>query len=216
MTGKTTELIFILDRSGSMQGLEEDTMGGFDGMLKQQQQQAGTCRVTTVLFDDYYELLHNRLPLGKVQPLSGKQYFVRGTTALLDAMGRTITRFAELQKVLQRGERADQVVVVVITDGMENASQEYGYEQIKKMVSTQRDRFGWEFIFLGANIDAIGTAANIGIHAERAANYNADEMGLPLMYEAVSQTIGRMRRGHSVDGSWKADVERDFSERSKR
>lgn len=216
MTSKTTELIFLLDRSGSMQGLEEDTMGGFNSMLKQQKQQQGNCRVTTVLFDDRYELLHDRLPLDVVRPLTGKQYHVRGTTALLDAMGRTITRFGELHKHLNKGDRAQKVVVVIITDGMENASRAYGYEQVKRLVSRQRDRFGWEFIFLGANIDAIGTADSMGIHAERAANYHADEMGLPLVYEAVSRTIGHMRAGISVDSSWKADVEWDFSARSQK
>ena len=216
MKSKSTELIFILDRSGSMQGLESDTMGGFNAMLKEQQNQEGTCRVTTVLFDDRYELLHDRENLSVVSPMTAEQYYVRGSTALLDAMGQTIERFGTLQKNLAPQERAEQVVMVIITDGMENASTRFTYGQVKHLVQRQQERFGWEFMFLGANIDAIGTAGQMGIRAERAANYHADSEGMPLVYSAVSATVGCMRQGRQVDDGWKEPVEADHRSRQRK
>ena len=213
MKQQATELIFILDRSGSMQGLEQDTIGGFNAMLQAQQKQPGACRVTTVLFDRQYELLHDRVKLDCVPPMSAEQYYVRGMTALLDAMGRTVERFGTLQKHLNPAERADQVMVVVITDGMENASQHYSYQQIKHLVHRQRERFGWEFIFLGANMDAIGAASQIGIQADRATNFHADTRGIPCAYQAVSETIAQVRAGMPVKDGWKAKVEQDYKSR---
>lgn len=216
MRSNRTELVFILDRSGSMQGLEADTMGGFNAMLKEHQGREGACRVTTVLFDDRYELLNDRENLQRVLPLTAAQYYVRGTTALLDAMGRTIERFGSLQKHLEPSHRADKVVLVIITDGMENASREYSYSHVKQLVQRQQERFGWEFMFLGANIDAIATAGQMGIRADRAANYHADAEGLPLVYSAISDTVARMRAGRQVDSDWKAPVEQDYHSRKGR
>src|SRR5690554_6459471 len=153
-----TELVFILDRSGSMNGLEMDTIGGFNSLLEKQKDERGEALVTTVLFDDDYELLHDRINIKGIKPITEKEYFVRGTTALLDAVGRTIQKFGNAQKHTAEEERAEHVMLVITTDGMENASREYTYGRVRQMVEHQKSKYGWEFIFLGANIDAIDVA----------------------------------------------------------
>lgn len=208
-----TELIFILDRSGSMGGLEPDTIGGYNGLLKKQREETGECTLTTVLFDDRYEVLHDREDIRHIRPLTEKDYYVRGTTALLDAIGRTLSRFGSLQKVLSDKQRADKVMVVIITDGMENASTEYNLTQVRHMVSRQRDRFGWEILFLGANIDAIGTAAKMGIHADRAVNYHADKQGTQLNYDSVGDAVRTIRAGQALDADWKNRIDHDYHQR---
>lgn len=182
MNTNRTELVFILDRSGSMSGLESDTIGGYNAMLEKQKKEAGEATVTTVLFDDQYELLHDRIDLKGIAPITDREYYVRGCTALLDAIGKTIQKIANVQKHTSSENRADKVLFVITTDGMENASREYTYDKIRALVERQKQEYGWEFLFLGANIDAISTARRFGIGADRAVNYHADSQGTRLNY----------------------------------
>lgn len=216
MKTNITELVFILDKSGSMSGLERDTIGGYNAMLKKQQGEKGEAIITTVLFDDNYELLHDRINLKGVAPITEKDYFVGGCTALLDAIGKTIHKIGNDQKHNSEEQRADKVMFVITTDGMENASHEYTYEKIKNMVERQKEKYGWEFIFLGANIDAVSTAAKFGISSDRAANYNADGEGTRLNYEAVNCAVSELRASCKIDGSWKEKIDEDFAQRGKR
>ncbi|MBP1744999.1 MAG: hypothetical protein H6Q58_1977 [Firmicutes bacterium] len=211
-----TELVFILDRSGSMSGLEDATKGGYNSVLKTQKEEPGTAFVTTVLFDDSYELLHDRINIRELRPITGKEYFVRGSTALLDAVGKTISRIGNDQKHADEGRRADKVMIVIITDGMENASREYTYQRVMEMINRQKSRYGWEFLFLGANIDAIATAAKFGIDADRAANYHADSKGTRLNYEAVSNFASNLRNDISNDAGWKKKIDEDYKKRGKK
>lgn len=188
-----TELVFILDRSGSMSGLESDTIGGYNSMLEKQKKEPGEAIVTTVLFDDKYELLHDRINLRGISPITDKEYFARGTTALLDAVGKTINKIENAQKHTTEDERAEHVMFVIITDGMENASREFGYEKVRRMIERQKSECGWEFIFLGANIDAVETAERFGINSDRAANYNADSEGTTLNYIVINEAINCLR-----------------------
>jgi uncharacterized protein YegL len=213
MKTNITELVFILDKSGSMAGLESDTIGGYNSMLKKQQQEKGEAIVTTVLFDDNYELLHDRINLKGIRPITEKDYFVGGYTALLDAIGKTIHKIENVQQHTSEEQRADKVLFVITTDGMENASREYTYEKIKSTIEFQREKYGWEFIFLGANIDAISTAARFGIGADRAANYNADEKGTRLNYAVVSDAISELRTNKKITENWKTEIDMDFSGR---
>lgn len=211
-----TEVVFILDRSGSMSGLESDTIGGFNSVLTKQQAEKGGANITTVLFDDKYELLHDRYNLAKMPKITEKEYFVRGTTALLDAIGKTIHKLVNVQKYSSDDERAEKVMFVIITDGMENASIEYSYDQIKKMIDRQTKKYGWEFIFLGANIDAVKTAGRFGIAEDRAANYHADSEGTMLNYDVISETVSMVRAKRSIDSGWKDRIDKDFEKRKRR
>ncbi|PKM57651.1 MAG: hypothetical protein CVU98_04995 [Firmicutes bacterium HGW-Firmicutes-3] len=211
-----TELVFVLDRSGSMGGLESDTIGGFNSVLTKQKAEAGEANITTVLFDDKYELLHDRFNLHKIKPITEKEYYVRGTTALLDAIGKTIHKMGNIQKYAAEDERAEKVMFVIITDGMENASVEYSYDQIKKMIKRQKKKYGWEFIFLGANIDAMETAGRFGIDKDRAANYHADSEGTMLNYEVISETVSMVRSKRTIDDQWKDRIDKDFESRKRR
>lgn len=184
-----TELVFILDRSGSMSGLESDTIGGFNAMLEKQRKESGECRITTVLFDNAYELLHDRIDIRAVSPITEKEYFVRGSTALLDAIGRTINKLASVQKNTAEDYRAEKVLFVIITDGYENASRVFTADKVKAMIEEEKSRYGWEFIFLGANIDAVETAGHLGISADRAADYVPDSEGTALNFRAMSETV---------------------------
>ena len=208
-----TELVFILDRSGSMSGLEQDTIGGYNSLLKKQKSEPGEATITTVLFDDHYELLHDRISLKGISPITDKEYFVRGSTALLDAIGRTIDKIGNAQKHTAEADRAEKVMFVITTDGMENASREYKYDKIKAMIEKQKEKFGWEFLFIGANIDAVETASKFGISADRAANYHADGKGTAVMYEAVSQTVCCARAAAPITADWKKQIDEDYEER---
>ncbi len=210
-----TELVFILDRSGSMSGLEADTIGGYNAMLGKQKKEQGEAVVTTVLFDDKYELLHDRINLCGIATITDREYFVRGSTALLDAVGRTISKIGNAQKHTSEDERAEKVLFVITTDGMENASREYGYDKVRQMIERQKTRYGWEFIFLGANIDAVETAARFGISEDRAVNYNADSEGTQLNYEVISETVSCLRASRPINGDWKKRIDEDFKGRNK-
>ena len=211
-----TELIFILDRSGSMSGLGSDTIGGYNAMLEKQKKEPGEAVITTVLFDDKYELLHDRINIRGIEPITEKEYYVRGTTALLDAVGRTISKIVNVQKHTVEDERAENVMFVITTDGMENASREYSYEKIRRMIEHQKSKYGWEFIFLGANIDAIDTAERFGIGQDRAVNYNADSEGTLLNYEVISETVSNLRACREISEDWKDRIEEDFKKRGGR
>lgn len=215
MKRNVTELVFILDKSGSMAGLETDTIGGFNAMLKKQQNAEGEALVTTVLFNHHYELLHDRINVRGISPITENDYEVGGTTALLDAIGSTIQKIVNVQKRTSEEERADKVLFVITTDGMENASQEYSADKIKKMVQFQKENFSWEFMFLGANIDAISTASRFGIDEDFAVDYHADNVGTQLNYEAVSEAVTSLRRGKKLNRSWKEGIERDYNRRSR-
>jgi len=197
------DVVFILDRSGSMGGLESDTIGGFNSMLEKQRKIDGKAFITTVLFDDQYELLHDRVNIAKVNNITEKEYFVRGSTALLDAIGDT----------LGKNEKADKVLFVIITDGLENASKEYSSSTVKKLIETQKEKYGWEFLFLGANIDAIETAGSIGISPERAVNYKSDSIGTKKNYDTLNKAVEEVRSGNELKKEWKADIEKDYNER---
>ena len=208
-----TEMVFILDRSGSMSGLESDTIGGYNALLAKQQKEPGEAVVTTVLFDDLYELLHDRINLRGVAPITAKESFVRGNTALLDAVGKTINKIGNAQKHTAEPERAEHVVVVITTDGMENASREFNEAKVRRMIEHQKNKYGWEFIFLGANIDAIATAERYGIGRDRAANYNADAEGTALNYSVVSEAMCCVRASQPINENWKERIEEDFQKR---
>ncbi len=187
-----TELVFILDRSGSMSGLEEDTIGGFNGMLQKQKKEDGEANITTILFDDQIEIVHDRFPIDVVKPLTDKDYYVRGCTALLDAVGSTVRKVENIQKRLPEEYRAEHVIFVITTDGQENASQEYSVNMVKKMIEQNQER-GWQFLFLGANIDAVKEATKIGIRKTNAASYKNDSKGVRLNYQVAGNVLACMR-----------------------
>ena len=211
-----TELVFILDRSGSMSGLESDTIGGYNGLLEKQKQEGGEAVITTVLFDDHVELLHDRINLRGVAPITEKEYYVRGSTALLDAIGKTISKIGNAQKHTAEEERAERVLFVITTDGMENASREYSLKLVREMIERQKTRYGWEFLFLGANIDAAETAESFGIHRDMAVNYNPDGEGTQLNYQVLSDVVTSFRDGATIHENWKATIEKDHKKRSGR
>ena len=216
MKTNITELVFILDKSGSMSGLESDTIGGYNAMLKKQLEAQGEAIVTTVLFDDKYELLHDRINIKGIRPITDKEYYVGGCTALLDAIGKTISKIGNAQKHTAKEMRADNVIFVITTDGLENASREYNYEKIRAMIERQKQQYNWEFIFLGANIDAVSTAESLGINANRAANYNADSQGTRLNYEVVGKALCNIRENNAIPEDWKRDIDKDFAVRGRK
>lgn len=208
-----TELVFILDRSGSMGGLEADTIGGFNGMIQRQRQQKGRALVSTVLFDHESQVIHDRVDLARVEPLTRAQYFVRGNTALLDALGDAISHMGRVHKYARPADRPDHTVFVITTDGMENASRRYSAGQVRSLVQRQKEKYGWEFLFLGANIDAIQTAERYGIAPDRAANYRNDAEGVRLNYAVVGEALCAIRSDRPLKGDWKAPIDRDYSRR---
>ncbi|WP_391558864.1 hypothetical protein [Robertmurraya sp.] len=213
MKKNVTEVVFILDKSGSMAGLETDTIGGYNSMLNKQRKAEGEAFVTTVLFNHQYELLHDRINVRGISPITERDYEVGGTTALLDAIGFSIQKIGNVQKYTSEEERADKVLFVITTDGMENASREFSPDKIKKMIKHQKEKYGWDFIFLGANIDAISTAAQFGIEEDFAVDYHADNIGTKLNYEMVSEAVVKLRSGKNIDRSWKEGIERDYQGR---
>ena len=214
MKKTVTELVFILDKSGSMAGLEADTIGGYNAMLKKQKESGGEVRLTTVLFDNQYHLLHDRLDLKSVSPITHEDYYVGGSTALLDAMGHTIQKIDSVRRHTAAAYRADKVLFVITTDGMENASREYSHKKIKSMVEHQKEEYGWEFIFLGANIDAVETAEQFGIGANRAQSYHSDKAGTQLNYQVLSDTVCEFVKKAAISPDWNAEIAADFAERS--
>lgn len=215
MKQNLTELVFILDRSGSMSGLEDDTIGGYNSMIEKQKTAEGDALITTILFDNDYEILHDRVDLNVLAPLTHKDYFVRGSTALLDAMGRAIQTTLQRRRSTPKEQQPAKTIFVITTDGAENSSREYSADQIKQLVKKQTDE-GWEFLFLGANIDAVQTAASYGISQDRAAQYHADKQGVGTSYNTLGDAIYAMRQSSiRLDDSWKNSLEADFHSRKK-
>ena len=215
MRKNLTEIVFILDRSGSMAGLEGDTIGGFNAMIEKQKGEPGEALISTVLFDNETEVIHDRVDLGKIELLTDREYYVRGCTALLDAVGGAIHHIGNVHKYAREEDRPEKTLFVITTDGMENASRKYSYEKVKAMIRRQQENFGWEFIFLGANIDAAKEAARFGIDESCAANYHADSVGTAVIYEAMSEVVCNVRACKPMSADWKRKVDDDYKKRGK-
>ena len=216
MKNNITELVFILDRSGSMAGLEADTIGGFNSMIEKQKKLDGKCYVSTVLFDSVSEVLHDRVELGEIKPMTEDEYFTRGCTALIDAIGGAIHHIGNIHKYARPEDVPEHTMFVITTDGMENSSHKYSSKKVKAMIERQKEKYGWEFIFIGANIDAVETAARYGIAPERAVNYNADKEGTKVLYQTVSKAVGQVRCSAPLDDSWSMDIDNDYKKRGKK
>ena len=223
MKKNLTELVFILDRSGSMRGLEADTIGGYNSLLEKQKMEEGEAIVSTVLFDDEQEVLHDRVDIKNINSITRKEYYVRGCTALLDAVGGAIHHIGNVHKYAREEDRPEKTLFIITTDGMENSSRRYSYDKVKKMIERQKEKYGWEFLFLGANIDAIDVAGRFGIEASRAVNYECDSEGTQLNYRTISETVSRVRACRSremvaevLSDDWKAEIEKDYKKRHKR
>ena len=215
MKKNLTELVFILDRSGSMAGLENDTIGGFNSMIAKQRKEPGEAYVSTILFDNHREVIHDRVDIHKIHPMTQEQYYVRGSTALLDAIGNSIRHIANVHKYAREEDRPEKTLFIITTDGMENASHEYSYERVRQMIEHEKEKHGWEFIFLGANIDAAKEAARFGIDESRAANYHADSKGTAVIYEAMSEAVCNVRACRPMNADWKKNVDADYKKRGK-
>jgi len=215
MKNNITELVFILDRSGSMAGLESDTIGGFNAMLEKQKKLDGACFVSTVLFDNEQEVLHDRVRLSEVPAMTEKDYSVRGCTALLDAIGGAIHHIGNIHKYARKEDVPEHTMFIITTDGMENASRSYDADKIRAMIEHQKEKYGWEFLFLGANIDAVKTAAAYGIGADRSVNYHADSVGTRENYEAMSDAICTVRASRPLTADWKRKADEDVKRRKK-
>ena len=214
MKKNLTEIIFILDRSGSMSGLEDDTIGGFNALIEKQKSEPGEALVSTVLFDHETQVIHDRIPLERVSRLTRQEYYVRGCTALLDAVGGAVHHISNVHRYIREEDCPERTLFVITTDGMENASRRYNYEDVRRMIEKQKER-GWEFLFLGANIDAAREAARFGIDADRAANYHADHKGPAVVYEAVCETVGNFRAAKPVQAGWRNRIDEDYRKRGK-
>ncbi len=210
-----TELVFILDRSGSMAGLESDTIGGFNAMIEKQKKQDSPCYVSTLLFDDVSEVLHDRIKLNDVPKMTEQDYTVRGCTALIDAIGDAIRHIGNIHKYARPQDVPAHTMFVITTDGQENASHRYDATTVKKMIEQQKEKYGWEFLFIGANIDAVETAARYGIDRERAVNYHADGRGTRILYDSVAEAVCDIRANEPLGSDWKKQLDRDFKSRKK-
>ena len=209
-----TELVFILDRSGSMSGLEKDTIGGFNSMLEKQRKEPGDAVVSTVLFDNEIEVIHDRVVIADVPNLTDKEYFVRGCTALLDAVGGAIHHIGNVHKYARKEDVPEKTLFIITTDGMENASHHYTYDKVRQMIERQKERYGWEFLFLGANIDAAAEAKRFGIDESMVANYHCDEVGTVLNYEVISEAITSVRTSAApLSADWKKRIDADYKKR---
>ena len=214
-----TEIVFILDRSGSMSGLEKDTIGGYNSLIKKQKKEEGEAYISTVLFDDRTEVLHDRVGLDKIKPMTEEEYYVRGCTALLDAVGGAIHHIGNVHKYAREEDRPEKTLFIITTDGQENSSRMYTYEKVKRMVERQKEKYGWEFLFLGANIDAVEEAGRFGIKPERAVNYECDEIGTAVNYRALNKAVSRVRNcaanemDKALAADWKEEIEADYNKR---
>ena len=215
MKNNITELVFILDRSGSMNGLEGDTIGGFNALIEKQKKQSGQVLVSAVLFDNESEVLYDRVPLERVKPMTEEDYTTRGCTALLDALGGAVHHIGNIHKYARPEDVPEHTLFVITTDGMENASRRYDSGQVKKMIERQKERYGWEFLFLAANIDAVETAAQYGIAPDRAVDYHADAEGTATAYGAVAEAVCRVRAAVPLDAAWSNSVREDFTKRKR-
>ena len=217
-----TEIVFILDRSGSMSGLEKDTIGGYNSLIQKQKREEGEALISTVLFDDKQEVLHDRRNLQDIRPLTDDDYYVRGCTALLDAVGGAIHHIGNVHKYAREEDRPEKTLFIITTDGMENSSHRYTYEKVKSMIKRPKEKYGWDFLFLGANIDAAAEAQRFGIEKERAVDYHADKAGTAVNYKALSKAVSNVRRCESADEmdralcNWDEDIREDYSRRGRK
>ena len=210
-----TELVFILDRSGSMSGLESDTVGGFNTMIEKQKKQNAPCYVSTVLFNHTSEVLYDRVKLGEVQKMTEEDFFVGGSTALMDAIGGAIHHIGNIHKYIRPEDVPANTMFVIMTDGMENASRNYSSDRVKQMIERQKKRYGWEFLFIGANIDAVETAARYGIDADRAVNYHADKEGTRVVYQSVANAVCSLRENKELRADWSEEINKDYQSRGR-
>jgi len=215
MKKNLTEIVFILDRSGSMAGLEADTIGGFNAMIEKHKTVPGQAYISTVLFDTQMDVIHDRIEVQEVLPMTREDYWVRGCTALLDAVGKAIHHIGNVHKYAREEDRPEKTIFVITTDGMENASREYNAERVRRMIQRQKEKHGWEFLFLGANIDAVGTARRLGIDEDRAVNYHSDSEGTVLNYEVVSEAIHTVRCAAPLGRDWKRRIDEDYAKRGR-
>ena len=221
MKKNLTEIVFILDRSGSMGGLEKDTIGGYNSLIERQKKEEGEAYISTVLFDDVSEVLHDRVSLNTIKPMTDKEYYVRGCTALLDALGGAIHHIGNVHKYAREEDRPEKTLFIITTDGQENSSRHYTYEKVRKMVERQKEKYGWEFLFLGANIDAIAEAGRFGIREDRAVNYNCDSVGTAVNFKALSKAVSKVRACATTCemdealGDWSVEIEADYQKRGK-
>ncbi len=215
MNNNLTEIVFILDRSGSMVGLEDDTIGGFNAMVEKQKKEPGEALLSAALFSNGCEVLYDRADIQKVELMTEEQYQVGGCTALLDAIGWTVHHIGNVHKYAREEDRPGKTIFVITTDGMENASHSYTYEEVQRMVKHEQEKYGWEFLFLGANMDAITTARTFGIRADRAVRYKCDSAGTELNYQVVRETVAKVRRHETIGADWSAMIEADVKKRGK-
>lgn len=219
MKKNLTEIVFILDRSGSMGGLEADTIGGFNSLMQKQKKEEGEAYVSTILFDDKSEVLHDRMKLEEVPTMTEKDYYVRGCTALLDALGGAIQHIGNIHKYAREEDRPEKTLFIITTDGQENSSRIYSYDKVRKMVQRQQEKYGWEFLFLGANMDAVKEAGRFGIRSDRAARYECDSMGTAVNFKALSKAVSSVRSCKSAEAlaeeleDWSAEVEEYYDSR---
>ena len=211
-----TELVFILDRSGSMAGLEADTIGGFNSMIEKQRKEPGEALVSTVLFSSESQVIHDRVDIAKIEPMTDRQYYVGGSTALIDAIGQAIHHIGNVHKYARDEDRPEHTIFIITTDGMENASRRYGSDEVKRMIERQKSKHGWEFLFLAANIDAVETAACFGIGHDRAVNYHADSQGTGVVFDAVAETAVNIRAHRPIAADWSSAIQKDFNTRLKK
>ena len=216
MKKNLTEIVFILDRSGSMAGLEDDTIGGFNAMIAKQKGEPGEALVSTVLFDNVSEVIHDRVDIQRVSPMTRKDYYVRGCTALLDAVGDAIHHIGNVHKYAREEDRPEKTLFVITTDGMENASRRYSYEKVKRMIERQKETYGWEFLFLGANIDAAAETKRFGISEDRAVRYHADKKGTALNFQVINDAVCCVRSCQPLSADWKQRIDEDYNARKKR
>lgn len=212
-TNNITELVFILDRSGSMGGLESDTIGGFNSLVEKQKKQDGECYVTTVLFDNFIEKIHDRVKLSEVERLTEEDYYVRGCTALVDAIGTSVKHIENIHRYIRKSDVPEHTMFVIITDGMENASREFTGDKVREMIENHKENDGWEFLFIGANIDAVKTAKGFGINEDRAVNYHADKKGTGVVYRAMEKAVGCVRASAPLKKSWCEEINDDYKSR---
>lgn len=215
MKNNITELVFILDRSGSMSGLESDTIGGFNSLIDKQRKQDGECYVSTVLFDNISEVLHDRVKLSEIKKMTEDDYTVRGCTALIDAIGCAIHHIANIHKYARKEDVPEHTMFVIMTDGMENASHIYSSDKVKKMIEKEKEKYGWEFLFIGANIDSVETARHFGIGADRTVNYHADKAGTAVVFDTVAETVCSVRASKPLSSAWSDRINEDYNSRKK-
>ena len=216
MKNNITELVFILDRSGSMAGLESDTIGGFNSMIEKQKKEDTPCYVSTILFNGESEVIHDREKLGEIKSMTERDYVVSGCTALIDAIGGAIHHIGNIHKYARPEDVPEHTMFVITTDGQENASHKYTSEQVKKMIERQKEKYAWEFLFIGANIDAVETASRYGIGADRAVNYNSDGKGTRILYDTVAKAVYNVRTSAPLESDWSEDINKDFQKRAKK